>query len=364
MNQGKGFRIVRDCLFTLCMLLLATMLSAVVHQMDSGNVNMSSIYILAVLVVALATEGYVYGILASMIGVLVINFMFTYPYMELNFQLEGYPITFLTAFLVSVVTSALAGKMKKNAALALQQEQRAQEMRRQAEGEKLRSNLLRAVSHDLRTPLTSISGAAQTLLEHEESLPNPMKREMLENIINESQWLIHMVENLLSVTRLEKDPARLRKTEEAAEEVVAEAVSQVRKRYPGCRIVVVEPEELIFVLMDATLIEQVLVNLMENAVKYAGGDGGVEVHFWREEARACFQVRDYGSGLPEQALSHVFEGGGLHQEAADPRRGTGIGLSICNTIITIHGGRIWAENHPEGGAVFTFELPMEEDVHE
>ena len=233
-------------------------------------------------------------------------------------------------------------------------------MRRRAEGEKLRSNLLRAISHDLRTPLTSISGAAQTLMEHEIGLSPQVRQTMLKDIVTESQWLIHMVENLLSVTRLEEDPASLHKTDEVAEEVVAEAVSQVRKRYPGCQIAVLEPEELIFVPMDATLIEQVLINLMENAVKYAGGVKPVELRFWREGERACFQVRDYGAGLSEQALTHVFEGGGLHHADADPRRGTGIGLSICQTIVSIHGGRIWAENHPDGGAVFAFDLPIEE----
>jgi len=360
----KAIRIMGDSLITLCLLLMATLLSALVHQMNGSDSNVISIYILSVLMISLSTQGYAYGMLASVLGVLVMNFLFTYPYLELNFWLEGYPITFMAAFLVSAVTSTLASKMKKSAALAVRQEHEAQELRRQAEGEKLRSNLLRGISHDLRTPLTSISGAAQTLLEHGDSLPESVRHEMLENVIDESQWLIHMVENLLSVTGLEEDPASLRKTEEAAEEVVAEAVEQVRKRYPGCCIAVVEPEELIFVPMDATLIEQVLVNLMENAVKYAGGRQGVEVRFWREDARACFQVRDHGAGLSEQALDRVFEGGGLHRDDADPRRGTGIGLSICHTIISIHGGRIWAENHPDGGAVFTFDLPMEEEDHD
>ena len=361
--KRDGIHIAGDCLITLIMLLVATLLSALVHEMNGSDSNVISIYILAVLVVSLSTEGYVYGILASVLGVLVVNYLFTYPYMALNFWLEGYPITFVAAFLVSVVTSALVGKMKRNAILAVQQEHKAQELLRQAEEEKLRSNLLRAVSHDLRTPLTSISGAAQTLMEHSASLPEPVRQEMLKNIIQESQWLIHMVENLLSVTRLGEDPASLHKREEAAEEVVAEAVGQVRKRYPGCRIQVVDPGELLFVPMDATLSEQVLVNLMENALKYAESDQGVEVRFWKEGTVACFRVRDYGAGLPDQVLAHVFEGGGLRRDDADPRRGTGIGLSICSSIVTIHGGRIWAGNHPDGGAVFTFELPLEEEKH-
>ncbi len=361
-NQDSRLpRILQDAGVTLLVLALATLVSYVIKQLNGADSNIISIYILAVLVISLFSRGYLFGILTSLACIFLMNFFYTYPFFALNFMLDGYPMTFLAMFLVSVVTSTLVVGTRKNAQLALQKERQAQAMRQEAEQEKMRSNLLRAISHDLRTPLTAISGAAQTILEGGDDLPKERRETMLRNITKDSHWLIRMVENLLSVTHISGGGAQLKKSDELAEEVISGAAAQVRKRYPGCDLTIHDPGDMLFVPMDATLIEQVLINLMENAIKYGGS---AEVSYCAVGSSALFTVRDYGPGISPELMPKLFSGG-LNSSGstpinkdADSTRGMGIGLSICHTIVTAHGGEIHAENPADGGALFSFVLPL------
>lgn len=251
-------------------------------------------------------------------------------------------------------------------ALSLELERLSQEQttaRTEAERERMRSSLLRAISHDLRTPLTSILGASSTLLESD--LDPATKKELVLDIKDGSEWLIRMVENLLSITRISDDTAKVDKTPEAAEEVVAQAVSIIRSRFPDASIHVKVPEKLLMVPMDATLISQVLINLLENAVKNSHPNDLILVNLKKEEASAIFEVSDHGSGISEELLSGLFE---MHpiqpKRSADATRGMGIGLSICETIIHAHDGEIDGRNKESGGAIFTFTLPLEEVPYE
>ena len=248
-------------------------------------------------------------------------------------------------------------------AMALERQQLSDEQRSimiESEKEKMRGNLLRAISHDLRTPLSGIWGASSALLENEDGIDVPTRKKLLTNIRDDSQWLIRMVENLLSVTRIREGTMRVLKTPEAAEEVVAEAVSRIRKRYPSRLITVKVPHELLFLPMDDTLIAQVLMNLIENAIKHSADDSTVEVILRKEEQEGLFEVIDHGTGIPKEDLPHIFEGYLMgDQKDADSLRGMGIGLSICQTIIKAHGGKMEAENLLQGGAVFRFTLPLE-----
>jgi two-component system sensor histidine kinase KdpD len=248
-------------------------------------------------------------------------------------------------------------------AMALERQYLSDKQRRiliESEKEKMRSNLLRAISHDLRTPLTCISGASSTILESGAYLDKQTHDKLISNIKEDSQWLIRMVENILSVTRINEGTMNVAKMPEAAEEIVAEAISRIRKRFPNRKITVKVPEMLLMVPMDGTLIEQVLINLLENAVKHSPEDSSIEVDVRKDGHKAVFEVSDNGEGIAEQEFPFLFESYVPNRKrSADSSRGLGIGLSICMSIIKAHNGKMEASNRNEGGAVFRFALPLE-----
>lgn len=225
------------------------------------------------------------------------------------------------------------------------------------EKENMRSNLLRAISHDLRTPLTCILGSSATLLENEETLEKNVRSQLLEDIHHDAEWLIQMVENLLSVTKISGDGASLKKQEEIVEEITGESVAKIQKRFPLAKICVHVPDEPLLVPMDAMLIEQVLINLMENAIRHSGTNQPIHLVVQKIEKEAYFSVFDQGIGIHPECLPHLFDGT-LKCKSTDSTRGLGIGLPICKSIIAAHGGRIFVENNKDGGANFTFILPM------
>lgn len=230
----------------------------------------------------------------------------------------------------------------------------------ESEKEKMTSNLLRAISHDLRTPLTGILGAGSTILEEGDSLSKEARNQLAAGIKEDAQWLIRLVENLLSVTRINEGTMNVAKTPEVAQKMIAEAISRIRKRFKDRKIEVKVPDELFLVPMDGTLIEQVLINLMENAVKHSGEDSVIEVLLEKRGNRAVFEVSDNGEGISEQELPYLFDSyapsGG---KSSDSSRGMGIGLSICMSIIKAHEGTLEARNKKDGGAVFSFSLPLQ-----
>lgn len=264
--------------------------------------------------------------------------------------------------LLSQSNRAFLRRIVSLVAMALERQRLSDEQRGilvETEKEKMRSNLLRAISHDLRTPLTGILGASSAILENSETIDKETKVKLLSNIKDDSQWLIRMVENLLSVTRINEDTANVTKTPEAAEEIVAAAISRIRKRFKDQRIKVTVPEELLMVPMDPTLIEQVIINLIENAIKHSGDETLIDVSLKKEENCALFEVSDNGEGIPEQDFPYLFESYVPNgKRTSDSSRGMGIGLSICMSIVKAHDGKMEAFNKKEGGAVFRFELPL------
>ncbi len=495
----------RDSLKTLFILIITTIISVLLEKFDVRNQNFVMLYILSVLVVSKITSGYIYGIIASVSCVVVDNFFFMEPFFSLSYYQRDYPITFVVMLITALITSTMTNRIKSQAALAQDREQRievlyeinkkllitrgldnivkvmggyitkifersiifymndpingdagevtlspgdengsylqsekeravahwvfinqkragagtdtfmeakayympvvsqgnvlgvigvscnngtvlsqnhraylkrigslvAMAIERQhlsdeqrailiaSEKEKLRSNLLRVISHDLRTPLTGILGASSAILENKNSLDAQTQEKLISNIKDDSQWLIRMVENLLSVTRINEDTANVTKTPEAAEEIVAAAIGRIRKRFPEHKIIVTVPEELLMVPMDGTLIEQVIINLIENAIKHSGGDTIIHVTLREEHAMAVFEVSDNGEGIAEQDLPYLFETYVPNgKRSSDSSRGMGIGLSICMSIIKAHQGKMEAFNRKEGGAVFRFSLPL------
>ena len=304
------------------------------------------VYVLCVLLVSLLTDGYLCGTVVSVLSVFAVNYVFTYPYMNFNFTLSGYPLTFLTMLAVSLTVNTLTATLKRQ-----------ERIRMEAESERMRANLLRAISHDLRTPLTAISGSAVTLLENE-NLPDWQKKQLLGSINADAEWLIRMVENLLSVTRIGLESAHIEKQDEVAEEVIFSAISKFKTHFPGVKVIPHLPESVLLVPMDPVLIEQVLTNLLENSARH-GGAGEITVSLARQGSVAVFTVEDNGTGIVREKLPHLFDGIGFLPEknGVGGRSQMGIGLSVCLSIVKAHGGSMSARNTGAGTAV-SFSLPM------
>lgn len=352
-------------LITVLVLLGITLLNALLTLRFQFVDNASELYILGVLLISLNTPGYLWGVLGSLVGVLCVNFFFTYPYGHVNFALEGYPITFFVMLTVAICTSALGGRVKNQRELA--EERRRLTEERQAilietEKEKMRGNLLRAISHDLRTPLTGILGASGALIDNAGRIDPDASRELLSGIHEDAEWLLRMVENVLSVTRISGSVTALRKVAEPLDEVFAQVVAKARKRFPEIELTVTVPDEVMLVPMDETLIVQVLVNLIDNAIRH-GGSPRVELSAAAEADDVRITVRDHGRGFPPN--EDVFECFAPRDNLEnDTTRGLGIGLSICKTIVQAHGGQITAENPKDGGAAVSFTLPIQEVAKE
>ncbi|NLG03514.1 MAG: GHKL domain-containing protein [Clostridia bacterium] len=254
---------------------------------------------------------------------------------------------------VSIITSALTTQIKEHNRVLLE-----------AEREKSRSNLLRALGHDLRTPLTSILGASSAIMDNDKNLVRSERLKLLSEIYEDAQWLIRMVENLLLVTRIDGEKAaEIVKVNEAVEELIPEAVMKLQKRFPDQHVSVKVPSNLLMVPMDAMLIEQVLINLMENAVLHGKHMTKINLEVWEEDGKAFFKVSDDGDGIKAEVLPHIFDGYYRmdDERTSDSKKNMGIGLSICNTIIKAHHGVLTAANKAEGGAAFTFYLPLDEE---
>lgn len=336
---------------------ISTIMAQAFFHYSKNSTSVAIIYVLAVMLVARYTTGYITGIVASVFGVFFVNYVFTYPYMNFNFSIDGYPVTFLGMMLVSSITSTTTTRFKQQSQLLNEREKLLVE----AEKETMRANLLRAVSHDLRTPLTSIIGLADTALSDSPKMTETKRRELLEGIREDANWLLNMVENLLSVTRIRVGDTHVNTSPEPLEEVVAEAVQRFRKRLPQGKVDVKIPDEFLMVPMDATLIEQVIINLLENAVYHSGTDEPIEFYVEKRENYVAFHIRDYGKGIDPGRLKTIFDGAGISPNASgDSHKGMGIGLTICKTIINAHNGTIEAANRLKG-AEFIFTLPLEED---
>ena len=256
-------KILFETVLTILILLAATVFSFGFFQLGNKNIsNITVIYTLALILIALGTTGYWYGITSSLYCVIAVNYFFSYPYFHFNFSLDGYPITFIGMLAISLLTSATTTTLKKQRHAMADREKALAD----AEKEKLRANLLRAVSHDLRTPLTSIIGSSSSYLENYAELSDEERTELVSNIKDDSQWLLNMVENLLTVTRIDDNSTdKVKKSPEVVEEVISEAIQRLKKRLPDIRIRVSMPNDFLMLSMDPTLIEQVLINLMENA---------------------------------------------------------------------------------------------------
>lgn len=249
-------------------------------------------------------------------------------------------------------------------ALALESERNAREKEATAilaEQEKLRANLLRTISHDLRTPLTSISGNADNLLANDEMFDTETRRQIYTDIREDSEWLISLVENLLSVSRMGDGKSDIRMSAELVSDVIDEAVRRTEKNANAHKLTVKESDGILLARMDARLIVQVLINLIDNAIKYTQSGSEIEISAVEKDNEIAITVADNGHGIADEIKPRVFDMFYTGAEKiADSRRSLGLGLALCKSIVNAHGGEITVTDNKPHGAVFTFTLPKEE----
>lgn len=346
--------VLRDLGITAGFLALAFITCLPLHQKGLGTSSASiSIFILAILLISRFTKHWIYGTAASLIGVFAVNYAYTFPYFNLDFSLTGYPITFIAMLVVSVMVSMLTSRIKRQA-----------EIQARIKAERTRVDLLRSISHDIRTPLTSISGSASAYLENRDKLSDEEKTTLVADIRDEADWLTRMVENILSITRVTGSAAQLRKNPEIVEELVGETVQKFKKKHPDIKLRVSVPEDMIFVSVDSMLIEQVIINILQNAAVHGKTTTEIFVTVTTEADMAHFVISDNGVGIDDEILPEIFSRSFVHSNSTRPdiKRDMGIGLSVCNSIVTAHGGKMHARNADGGGAVFEFTLPIETNL--
>lgn len=345
----------KDIVFMLASLCIAFAISLVIVQLFDIHTPIPAIFTLAVFLISRYTERYLYGVLGSLFSMLAVNFAFTFPYFKFNFIILENLVSAIVMLIISVMTSVLTTELKRQ-----------EKMRIETEREKMRANLLRAISHDLRTPLTTIYGSSSAMVEHAKELSKEQMIELADGIKEDAQWLIGMVENLLSVTKIDSGSVKLIKTPVVLEELIDSVVVRFKKRYPKQEVQIEIPDDFINIPMDAVLMTQVIVNMLENAVQHAKGMQNLILRVFTKEDRAVFEIIDDGCGIPKERMERIFTGyfetGDL--PADNQKRNMGIGLSVCASVIKAHGGDISVENLKEGGCCFRFTLKMEEENDE
>ena len=494
----------KDYFLTVFIFAVCTFIGLLFQKLNFTDTNIVTIYILGVLVTSIVTDGYLCSVAGSFLSVVLFCFFLTEPRMSFQTYAVGYPVTFLIMLISSVLTGALAAKLKTHAklsaqlafrtqvlfytdrlmqkakgeteildvtctqlirllnrnitayvvengtlsggklfsgekentedfltpeeqqtarwvyenrqragastqhfpqakclylairsgnnvygvigiplqkealdsfeysillsvinecALAMENAQNAMEKEKNAvlaKNEQLRADLLRAISHDLRTPLCSISGNADMLLSNSERLDEATKYQIYTDIYDDSEWLIGVVENLLSFTRLNDGRLKFKFTDQLLDEVIAESLRHISRKHDDYKIVA-DCEELVLVRMDVRLIIQVLVNLIDNAIKYTPPGSVISIRGKKTDGKARISVEDNGPGIPEEMKPHIFEMFYTGKTTvADSHRSLGLGLALCHSIIEVHDGTLILTDHDPHGCNFTFTLPLSE----
>ena len=495
---------VKDCFLTIFIFVICTLIGLLFQKLNFTDTNIVTIYILGVLLTSILTNGYLCSVAGSFLSVFLFCFFLTAPRMSFQTYAVGYPVTFFIMLTSSVLTGALAAKLKMHAklsaqlafrtqvlfdtdrlmqkakgeteildvtctqllrllnrnitsyvvengalsegklfsekkentadflvpeeqqiarwvyenkqragasthhfpqakclylairsghnvygvigiplqketldsfeysimlsvinecALAMENAQNAIEKEKNAviaKNEQLRADLLRAISHDLRTPLCSISGNSDMLLNNSDRLDQATRHQIYSDIYDDSEWLIGVVENLLSITRLNDGRLKFKFTDQLLDEVIAESLRHISRKHDDYKIVA-DCEELVLARMDVHLIIQVLVNLIDNAIKYTPPGSVISIRGIKKNGKAQIIVEDNGPGIPEEMKPHVFEMFYTGKTTvADSQRSLGLGLALCHSIIEAHEGTLVLTDHNPHGCNFTFTLPLSE----
>ena len=332
----------------------STAIAYLLWRLDFSDPTIVIVYVLGVLLAAIGTTGRRYCLIASVISIVSCNYFFIEPRHSILVADNDYLGTLGFMFVVALITSYLMDKMRENAQASMQANLMAQ-------NEQLRADLLRSVSHDLRTPLTSISGNADILLEENLVLSPEARKKLLQDIYDDATWLGNVMENLLAVTKLEDGHVQLRMEPELVDDVIEEALRHVSRDASKHNLVVTPSPELLLARMDARVIVQVIVNFVNNAITHTQEGSHITISTKREADMAAITVADNGPGISEDDKPHVFESFYTTSSGTtDSNRSVGLGLSLCKSIVEAHGGSIRVEDVVPHGAAFTFTLPIEE----
>ena len=344
---------IQEGLFTLVTLLLVFFLNIIIQEIYKTQKLTPMIFVLGVFLISLKTKGYFWGITASLLSVLAVNYAFSFPYYAFDLLNPELLFSAIVMLVVAITTGTLTTQIKMQ-----------EKIKAETERERMRSNLLRAISHDLRTPLTTIYGSTSTIIENFDVLSKKQQLKLLKEVNEDSQWLIRMVENLLLVTKMdsEKDKVSLAKLPIVLDELVDTVLVKFQKRCPGQKVEVRIPDEFLLVPMDGMLMEQVILNLLENAVYHAEGMKELRLEVKVEGNYVRFSVIDDGCGIDEDKIDKVFSGYLIEKETPvdGKRNNMGIGLSVCAAIVKAHGSRLKVRNLSPG-AEFYFYLEMEDE---
>ncbi len=357
-NRKKKFhKILIDITITLSTFAVCTGICYLLDYFKLKDLNFIIIYVLGVLTTALLTRGYVYSSVLSLLSVLGYNFFFTTPRYSLQFNDKMYLVTFVLMFAVSIITSTIMFKFKKRMSQVIMLNKEKEKLNSASEKDQLKVTLLRSISHDLRTPLTTIKNGAEILLEND-TISDADRDEVLADITIKADWTIRLVENLLALSRIDSAELTVKKEKEALEEILPQAVRNMQGVLGNRKITYYMPENLLLVPMDATLIMQAVGNIVNNAIKHTEDDGNIWIQVWDTAENAVFRISNDGKAIADTDLPHIFD---MYYTTIDRNNesGFGIGLAVCKLIITAHGGQISARNTDEGKVVFEFTLPME-----
>ncbi len=306
-------------------------------------------FVLGVFFISLCTEGYFYGVASAFVSAMLVNYMFIQTGDELVYTYDVITSAFIILS-VAILTCTLVTTLKKG-----------RRIKENSIAEHMRANLLRAVSHDLRTPLTSIYASSSVILENYDSLEQIQRIELVEKIQTESHGLIRMLENLLSVTRVNSRDVKITKSPTVLWELVDAVVVRYNRYFPEQPLDVEIPDDFVTIPMDFMLIEQVIFNVLENANIHAKGMTQLKLRVIFQDENAVFEISDNGCGVSAEKMSRMFEGYFENTDLSDHdgRHNLGIGLSVCSAIIKAHGGKIYASGNEMGGTSIYFTLRME-----
>mgnify|MGYP000813210448 FL=1 len=349
-------KLVKEFLITIGLLSIATVIGMLLIYIGFTESNVIMVYLLCVLLISIFTNGYIWSVAGSLVSVVLMNFFLTEPRFTLHTYDTGYPLTCVIMLAASMLTGTLASKLKKHVRMSEQAAYREKTLQ-------LRANLLRTISHDLRTPLTSISGNANNLMYNYDKLDNDTREQIFTDIYDDSEWLISLVENILFVTRFEDGTVTLNMSDQLIDEVIAEALKHINRKSCEHKIHVDCGKELLLVRMDVRLIIQVIINIVDNAIKYTQEGSDIYIKARKEGRYVIISVEDNGEGIPDDMKENVFDTFfTCNNEIADNRRSLGLGLSLCKTIINAHGSELELRDNTPHGCIFEFKLQLSE-VH-
>jgi two-component system, OmpR family, sensor histidine kinase KdpD len=339
---------------TVLTIFLATIAGLIIHSVfDISPVNVVMIYILTVAFTSLR-DGYGAAVLASVLSVISFNFFFIPPELTFHVTDAQYLITFAGLFSVGLIIADLNARTRRQAEAAYRREQQTALLR---EKEKLQSTLLNSISHDLRTPLVSITGALSSLKDDAHHLNEAARQDMLEAAYEDAERLNRFVGNLLEMSRLQAGSHQLKREFYDIQEIISVARAQLRNILDKRELRIELAPDLPLLWVDLVLFAQILVNLLDNASKYSTPSSRIEIRAYQHKDSVTIEVADQGIGIPEEELRHIFEKF-YRASTVNGRSGTGLGLSICEGLVELHNGKIHAENRKGGGARFLIQLPV------